>query len=229
MIYLIIIIIVIILGYYCINRDKYWKDKPVSRKELKYNGYITNNFTIPNNSNKYKTYIFSPNMDLNHIIHFMNNNSNYLYNDNNVDIDIELFRYDTINSDSNLNNYLIIYDKSHKKNIIGLLVNSPVNLYFYNNILSTNHIKYIVINHNYNYNSIFSILFSNNIKNNIYQNYKSFIFTKDKYKYNLIIYVNVEIVIYIILKKLILFKILLYKNNNNIDRFFDFYNTKINI
>jgi hypothetical protein len=119
-----------------------------------------------------------------------------------------------------------------KKNIIGLIVNSPVNLYFFNNIISTNHIKYIVVNKNYNYNSVFSILFSNNIKFNINENYKSFIFYKDKYKYPfnyLCKCRNYILDLYNINKKNINSKILLYKNNNNIDKFFDFYNNKIKL
>lgn len=227
MIYILIIIIIIVIFIYLSNTDKYWNNLPVSNNKISNNGYITNTFNIDNISKKYKLYTFNPNNNINYIVNFINQNSNYLYNNNNLDIDTELFRYEIINSDSLMNNFLVLY---HRKKIIGLIVNSPCKLYFYNNIINTNQIKYIVTHNNYNYNTIFSILFSNNIQSNIYNNYNTFIFNKDKIKYPFNYLCKCRYYtkdLYKVHKNEYYNNIHMYKNDNNINRYFDFYNNKI--
>ena len=128
MILILIIVIIIIFYLILIKKNKMWNELPVSTKKITREGYITNNFNIQIDSSKYNIYVFSPNQSINHIIHFINQHSNLLTNINN-DVDIELFRYETINSDSFINNYLSLY---HKKKLIGTLVNTPYDIYFYN-------------------------------------------------------------------------------------------------
>ena len=225
-----LIIIILIIGFiYLSNKDNFWNQLPVSNNKIINYGYITNNFNIKKISNKYKFFVFDPNKNINYIIDFINFNSNLLNNDNNNDIDIELFRYESINSLSFMNNYIILY---LKKKIIGLIVNSPCQLYFYNSILSVNQITYLVVDNNFNYNSLFKILFSYNIQKNIYKNYKSFIFYKDKVKYPFNYLCKCRYYtkdLYNVQKNYQYGNISMYKNDNNIDRFFDFYNRKVKL
>ena len=223
---LIIIIIVIIISYLLlVSRNKMWDNLPVSNKKMKNEGYITNNFNVQIDTSKYNIYVFSPNQSVNHLISFINENSNLLTNINN-DVDIELFRYETINSDSFINNYLSLY---HKKKIIGTLVNTPYDLFFYNTIVNTNKIKFLVIHNDYNYNNIYSILFNYNIQKNIYGKYKTFLMEKDKMKYpfNYICksrYYTYDL--YNISKNSNYTNIRMYKQDNNLNKYFDFYNRK---
>ena len=107
-----LIIIILVIGFiYLSNKDNFWTQLPVSNNKIINYGYITNNFNINTISNKYKFFVFDPNKNINYIIDFINYNSNLLNNDNNNDIDIELFRYESINSHSLMNNYLILYFK----------------------------------------------------------------------------------------------------------------------
>ncbi len=226
MILIIIIIVIIICYLLLVSRNKMWDNLPVSNKKMKNEGYITNNFNVQIDSSKYNIYVFSPNQSINHLISFINENSNLLTNINN-DVDIELFRYETINSDSFINNYLSLY---HKKKIIGTLVNTPYDLFFYNTIVNTNKIKFLVIHNDYNYNNIYSILFNYNIQKNIYGKYKTFLMEKDKMKYpfNYICksrYYTYDL--YNISKNSNYTNIRMYKQDNNLNKYFDFYNRKI--
>ena len=85
--YIIILIIIIICYFYLTKKYKLWNELPISKKNIKNDGYITNHFKLKEFSNRFKIYQFSPNTQLNDIIHFINKNSNILTKIN-IDVDI---------------------------------------------------------------------------------------------------------------------------------------------
>lgn len=213
------LIIFIVLLFYFYNKDNFWNDLPVSKNKLENSGIISNNFNILNYPKKYKIYSFDPYLKIDHIINFINyNNLNLNYNN---------FKYEIINSKSNINNFLVMYNK---KRIIGILINYPIDIYFYNKIMKTNIIKYVIIDKNLNYKKYFNILFHKNIQKNINQIHKTFIFSRDKNKYpfNYLCKCRYYFKDLYNCKKNENYKyVSMYRKNDRINKYFDFYNNEI--